>query len=255
MLFVDDSLIFYTADVEINHRLLELLKTYGDASGQLINQDKTVMVFSQNTEVANKRAIMELWGNSQVQHYDKYLGLPPLIGKSKMTAFVEIKHKVWMKLQGWKGNIFSRGGRRNDDKLLIGTKGGGNVHWVSWHSMCKPKVVGGLGFKDLETFNMDMLAKQSWRLLQYKDGLFYKVYIARYFSNSTLFEAPLDSSPSFAWRMIWEAKNLLIKGFQQQATVKNMNYRWSPPPPSWFKLNVDGALLFDCNKTGIGAIL
>lgn len=108
-LFANDNLIFCTATIETSCRLLNLLKCYGDALGQLINRDKTVMVFSKNTEATKKRDIMELWGNSQTQHYDKYLGLPPLIGKSKLTAFAKIKHKVWLKLQGWKGNIFLKG--------------------------------------------------------------------------------------------------------------------------------------------------
>lgn len=55
---------------------------------------------------------MSLWGVSQVQHYEKYLGLPVVIGKSKSQAFSEIKHKVWHKLQSLKEQMFSQGGRK-----------------------------------------------------------------------------------------------------------------------------------------------
>lgn len=59
---------------------------------------------------------------------------------------------------------------------------------------------------------MALLAKQGWRLLQNRDSLFHKIYCARYFSNGNLLEAHLRNSPSFAWRGIWEAKNMLLKG-------------------------------------------
>lgn len=46
-----------------------------------------------------------------MQQYDKYLGLHPVVGKSKTRAFADIKHRVWLKLQGWKGIMFSQGGK------------------------------------------------------------------------------------------------------------------------------------------------
>lgn len=34
------------------------------------------------------------------------------------------------------------------------------IHWVSWKNMCDPKAEGDMGFKDLKTFSMTLLAKQ-----------------------------------------------------------------------------------------------
>ena len=34
------------------------------------------------------------------------------------------------------------------------------IAWVSWKKMCKSKLNGGMGFQNLQAFNLVMLAKQ-----------------------------------------------------------------------------------------------
>lgn len=55
------------------------------------------------------------------------------------------------------------------------------MHWVDWDMLCNLKFQGGVGFKDLKTFNMALLAKQGVQILQKTDSLLHQVFKARYF--------------------------------------------------------------------------
>lgn len=111
LLFADDSLIFCKADSLTTSHIQKVLHQYELASGQMVNKGKTAVVFSNNVPALRQREILALWGVRTFQQYDKYLGLPNLVGRSKTRVFEEIKRKVWVKLQSWKGKLLSQGGR------------------------------------------------------------------------------------------------------------------------------------------------
>ena len=50
-------------------------------------------------------------GAKIVKHHEKYLGLPPLVGRGKRKAFNQIKDQVGRKIVGWKGKLLSNAGR------------------------------------------------------------------------------------------------------------------------------------------------
>ena len=76
------------------------------------------------------------------------------------------------------------------------------IHWIRWDKLCSSKNKGGLGFWDIHTFNLAMLAKQAWRLIHGTHSLFYHVYKARYFPTCLFMDAKLGSNPSFVWRSL-----------------------------------------------------
>ncbi|KAA3468407.1 Ribonuclease H-like superfamily protein [Gossypium australe] len=75
------------------------------------------------------------------------------------------------------------------------------IHWCAWKDLCLLKENGGLGFRNLANFNVALLAKQGWHLINYPDSLLAKVLKAKYYPKS-----------NFAEARVWAAKGLLDKG-------------------------------------------
>jgi hypothetical protein len=63
------------------------------------------------------------------------------------------------------------------------------IHWLAWEKLACPKANGGLDIRNFEAFNITMVAKQTWNIVQNPDSLVAKVIKARYFPRSSLFEA------------------------------------------------------------------
>jgi hypothetical protein len=123
--------------------------------------------------------------------YEKYLGLPSLVGKSKMKTFEIIQSRVRKRLDGWKDKFLSQAGKEILLKVVVqaiptysmsvfllpkklcanlnslmrrfwwgGTNVSKGVAWMSWSRLGAAKRNGGMGFHDLESFNRALLAKQ-----------------------------------------------------------------------------------------------
>ncbi|KAL0327240.1 UNVERIFIED_CONTAM: putative mitochondrial protein [Sesamum angustifolium] len=95
--------------------------------------------------------------------------------------------------------------------------------------MCSSKLEGGLGFRNLEAFNLALLAKQLWRLLTRPESLVYQVLKAKYFPHSHLFDATLGSRPSYTWRSIFTAMNLFRSGCRWRIGKGHLVNIWEDP--------------------------
>jgi hypothetical protein len=65
------------------------------------------------------------------------------------------------------------------------------IAWMSWKDMGKHKTLGGLGYRELESFNFSLLAKQAWRIVKFPDSLVAKVFQEKYFAGGSFLDSQL----------------------------------------------------------------
>ena len=186
---------------------------------------------------------MSILGPMQDSRHNKYLRLPSIIWKSKSQVFAEIKDRVAKKLASWKGKLLSIGGREILIKAIAqavptytmscfqlpktlckdlenmmrnfwsGQKNEENkIAWVSWRRMYKSKFYGGMGFRNLQAFNLAMLAKQGWRILTNPNSLMARVYKAKYIPHVDVLNSKKGSNLSYAWCSIYNSLEVIRKG-------------------------------------------
>ncbi|XP_062088933.1 uncharacterized mitochondrial protein AtMg00310-like [Humulus lupulus] len=80
--------------------------------------------------------------------------------------------------------------------------------------MSSSKSIGRMGFRNLRDFNLALLGKQGWRLMEREESLVGKVFKARYYPRGSFINANLGANPSFIWRSIWETQELLKSGMR-----------------------------------------
>jgi len=64
-------------------KVMDLLNKYKEALGQKVNRSKTSLFFSNSLLEEVKHRIKVKLGVPEIMHYEKYLGLPSLVGKGK----------------------------------------------------------------------------------------------------------------------------------------------------------------------------
>ncbi|KAK2370478.1 hypothetical protein QL285_083527 [Trifolium repens] len=139
--------------------------------------------------------------------------------------------------------------------------GGGSdnkgIRWLAWDKLTCSKGEGGLGFRDFHSFNMAMVAKQGWNLMQNPTSLVSRLYKARYFPQNSFLSSCLGNNPSFAWRSIWRARQVLLLGSRWQigdgSKIQVMNEPWlrgdqgrwlnAPQNQNVYSLKVENLLL------------
>nr|XP_027120381.1 uncharacterized protein LOC113737334 [Coffea arabica] len=231
LFFADDSLLCCKASKKEAQKLKEVLRIYGQASGQVVNFDKSAMFLSRNSPKRIRGEVSKVLDNMKEANSGKYLGLPMTIGRDKNQVFGFLMNNIISKLQSWKQKLLSQGGKEVLIKAVIMAMptyimscfklpkglckavsakiarfwwGGGEqenkVHWVRWSKLSEVKGKGGMGFRDLEASNLAMLAKQIWRIVINPNLLVSKVLKARYMKEEDWLGQQPPNNASWCWK-------------------------------------------------------
>ncbi|KAL0322804.1 UNVERIFIED_CONTAM: putative mitochondrial protein [Sesamum angustifolium] len=213
------------ASPQSSHTIKGVLETYRRASGQEINFSKSSVAFSRNT---NKELCLFVVSDLTIRRENKmelYLGLPSRIARSKRDLFSTLQDRIWHRVIGWNEKFLSQAGKEVLIKSVLqaipsyamgcfklpisllqeiqsmiarfwwNNRGVNKTHWISWNRLCASKLEGGLGFRQLHNFNLAVLAKQFWRIMQHPESLLSRVLKARYFPTGNIFSASLGTRP------------------------------------------------------------
>lgn len=202
-----------------------------------------MITFSPNTSAENRALICGVLEVRESVTPRKYLGIPMAVGRKRNEVFNFITDRVRQKLKGWQTKTISKAGKCTLLKtaarvvpnfwmnlMIIPSEvcitiqrqmngfwwgsGGDNkgIRWMDWDKFCNIKEVGGPGLKNLQQFNVAMLDKQGWRLVNESNPLITSIMKARYFPNTDFLNAKLGENPSYMWRSIVTAQDVVKKG-------------------------------------------
>lgn len=88
------------------------------------------------------------------------------------------------------------------------------INWMSWERLSINKMNGGLGFKNLRAFNNAMLGKRAWKFMTDPNIIVTRLFKAKYFSKCDFLDSRCGHNPSYVWRSIWGARNVVKAGYK-----------------------------------------
>ncbi|KAL0314690.1 UNVERIFIED_CONTAM: hypothetical protein Sangu_2313400 [Sesamum angustifolium] len=187
LLFTGDTMVFCPANTDTVIHVKHLLDIYRLASGQEINLAKSSIAFSRNTPLAAQHQLAGALGIRLENKHKVYLGLPAVAFRSKKVLFAALKDRIWRRIQGWHEKTLSQASKAVLIQVVVqaipsyvmscfrlprtllqefqalsanffwndGDRR--KIHWLAWNQLCFRKLEGGLGFRNLEAFNLALL--------------------------------------------------------------------------------------------------
>ena len=240
--------------------LMKILSLYESVSGQRINPLKSAITFSAKTPEAVRdrvKGTMEIYTEGGI---GKYLGLPEQFGRRKRDIFASILDRIRQKSHSWTTKFLSGAGKQVMLKSVLSampchamscfklplslckqiqsilTRFWWDANpekkkmcWVAWDTTALPKYAGGLGFRDIETFNDALLAKIGWRLIKEPHSLLGRVLLGKYAWNSSFMDCPVPASASHGWRSVLAGRNILKQGLSWAVGNGEQISVWNAP--------------------------
>ncbi|KAK2638391.1 hypothetical protein Ddye_026186 [Dipteronia dyeriana] len=241
---MDDILLLSRAAFKNYEAIKMVLLNYSEASSQIVNFNKSTICISPSVGIIERKKLVALIGVKLVDCHERYLELPCFSKRSKRKLFANIIDRVCSRIKGWGGGekLLSVGGKEILIKAVVqaipsyamsifwlpknlfdkierlaarywwgGNENSRKIHWCRWQQLCKPKSEGGLGFRDLETFNRSLLAKQCWQNFRNPNSLSTNVLKGCYFEKENFLEVANSKRGLYVWNSSIRGRAILDK--------------------------------------------
>ncbi|XP_075099497.1 uncharacterized protein LOC142176265 [Nicotiana tabacum] len=125
--YADDMIIFSSSDETSLMLIMQVLKAYENASGQLVNKTKSAVYLHHLTDMEVVGKVERITGIHRNDFPIIYLGCPIFYARRKLEFYQPLITKFF-----WSSTV-----------------GGTSRHWASWNTLCMPIEEGGIGFRSL----------------------------------------------------------------------------------------------------------
>ena len=223
---------------------MNCIQKYCSWSGQSLNNMKSRVFFSNQTNRNKWRAIKHVLQMRSLKKDAIYLGSPLFLTKAWTKDFKYLVERVESKLVGWRSKSLYWARR----STLINSVVQANPNYAmyafnvpngvcnkldslsrkfwwklkkseekfltltAWDNLCKPKCKGGLGFKSAKKMNNALLAKLAWLVASKRDSLCISILRAKYKVRDDWLRRETLKVASPVWRAIEGVKDIIVKG-------------------------------------------
>ncbi|XP_074291091.1 uncharacterized protein LOC141617853 [Silene latifolia] len=272
-MFADDVLLFCHGDAKSIMLLLQSYSTFSKATGLKISAAKSNAYF-RGVPDQLKQDILSVSGFVEGKLPFKYLGMPIQTTRLQRQDCECLVEKICSRIHGYGAKKFSYAGRLVLVKAVLSTlhsywaslfvlpKGiiakveavCRNFLWdssaeyhrvplVAWETVCRPKSEGGLGLKNLEMMNKDLIGKLVNWIVEDKDTIWVKWVKHNHLKGVNWWQYQPGAHKSWVWRRVCRVKQDLVAAYingtwdiQGVGFTTARCYQWlmgSRPKVSW----------------------
>ncbi|WZZ04139.1 hypothetical protein YC2023_090060 [Brassica napus] len=237
LMFADDVMVFFDGGSSSLHGIVETLDDFASWSGLVTNFNKT-QLFTAGLNLVETAAISS-YGFTTGSLPVRYLGLPLMSRKLRVSEYEPLMDKIRCRFVGWAVKKLSYAGRL---QLIVSVITGTVIFWITtfvlpkscirkieslcsrflwsgtvegayqakvkWSTVCLPKSEGGLGLRSFHEWNKTLYLRYTWLLFSQTSSLWASWMKRKYLGSTCYWAAEERPSHSWIWKCLLKIKYL-----------------------------------------------
>ncbi|KAG7582900.1 Reverse transcriptase domain [Arabidopsis suecica] len=256
LMFADDVMIFFDGSSSSLHGIYEVLDDFAGWSGLQLKREKTLLFHAGLSP--NETREISAYGFPEGALPVRYLGLPLMSRKLKISEYSPLLDKIKKKFSAWAVKTLSFAGRaqlissviygtinfwistfslpkaclRSLESLYSRFLWSGNIEnhskaKVAWSSVCLPKSEGGLGFRRLSVLNNTLCLRLIWLLFSGSGSLWVAWHKHHQkLSQASFWSIKAKNSDSWLWKNLLKLRHLAIQFIKVEPGNGKASWFW-----------------------------
>lgn len=260
LVFADDILMFCYGDSSSVESLLQGLNFFASCSGLIPNVHKSQCFFSSmNSDIVDH--ILSISGFQQGSLPIKYLGLPLLSTRLNYRDCMPLIVRIKARIDSWSNKSLNHAGRfqliqvvlfgmlnfwtshlflpkaviKSLQSLFVkflwgGSSSNSKMAKVAWSACCFPKREGGLGFRDISTWNKAGFLFHLWRICFPSASSLWIAWFQSFFlARRRFWTMNIPSKASWCVKQIFHLRPVALRFMKFKIGSRSQFFFWHDP--------------------------